>query len=164
MIIIDGHNLLWAVHKLDPESEPIDDLWLCKLLDRYLRQSDLKGHIVFDGTGPPDKSGFEVIQRLDIFYAGMSTDADAVIEDKIYSDSDPRNLTVVSSDRRIRDAARRKKATSLKCDVFWKDVMRHLKQRHKPVEPDYKRRGMTEGEANQWMRFFGFDEESGGQM
>ena len=82
-IIIDGHNLLWSIQKPSEDSELITDVKLCYIIGRYLKLIDQNGEIVFDGKGPPDKSGFDNISNLEVLFAGLATDADTVIEDKI---------------------------------------------------------------------------------
>ncbi|MHC4323850.1 MAG: hypothetical protein ACYSUX_06220, partial [Planctomycetota bacterium] len=59
MFIIDGHNLLHTIFKSEGDSGTISDVGLCRILGRYLMLTGEKGEIIFDGTGPPDKSGFD---------------------------------------------------------------------------------------------------------
>ena len=79
MFFIDGHNLLHSVQKDDPDSGPIGDVQLCHIIGSYLKLTGQIGEIIFDGIGPPDKSGFEDISNLEVCFAGSSTDADTVI-------------------------------------------------------------------------------------
>jgi len=159
MVIIDGHNLLRAIQKVDEDSESLSDVGLCQIISRYLKQIGEKGEIIFDGTGPRDKSGFDNISNLEVFFAGLSSDADTVIEDKIRASTAPRRLTVVSSDRRLRDAARVRKAASVKSQVFWDNLRKQLKRKKTIKEPPAKRRGLTESETRQWLKFFDLDEQ-----
>ena len=157
MIIIDGYNLLHSIQKTDEDFESITDVQLCHIIGRFLKLTGQKGEIIFDGTGPPDKSRFDNISKLEVFFAGLATDADTVIEDKIGASTAPRRLTVVSSDREVRDAARRRKAVSVKSEVFWGDVQKRLSRRKTASEPAAKRRGLTESETEQWLKFFGLE-------
>jgi len=156
MFIIDGHNLLHSILKLEEDSGAISDLGLCRLLSRYFALTSEKGEIIFDGTGPRDKSGFDTISNLEISFAGFGTDTDTVIEDKISASTAPKSLTIVSSDRRLRSAARARRATSIKSDVFWYDVQKQLNRKRPIKEPTEKRQGLNEGETEQWLEFFGF--------
>ena len=156
MFIIDGHNLLHTIVKLEEDSTAISDVGLCRILSRYFALTSEKGEIVFDGTGPPDKSGFDNISNLEISFAGLGTDTDTVIEDKISASTAPKGLTIVSSDRRLRSAARKRKATSIKSDVFWNDVQKQLSRKRPIKEPTEKRQGLNEGETEQWLEFFCF--------
>ena len=158
MIIVDGHNLLWAVQKLSEDFKSISDLQLCYIISRYLKLTGEKGEIIFDGTGPRDKSEFDNISNLEVFFAGLATDADTVIEDKIRASSAPRRLTIVSTDRRLRDAARARKATAIKSEVFWSNLQKRLKQKKKIQEPPAKRLGLSEAETKQWLKFFGLEQ------
>jgi hypothetical protein len=158
MFIIDGHNLLHSIHKGDPNSGPIRDVQLCRIVGRYLKQMDQSGEIIFDGTGPRDKSGFDNISNLEVFFAGLGTDTDTVIEDKIGANTAPRRLTIVSSDRRLRKAARTRKAISLKSEVFWNSVQKRLSRKQTTKEPAAKRRGLSDGETKQWLEFFGLEQ------
>ena len=158
MFIIDGHNLLHTIFKVEGDSGTISDVGLCRILDRYFLLASDRGEIIFDGTGPPDKSGFDKISNLEVYFAGLGTDTDTVIEDKISASTAPKNLTIVSSDRRLRAAARTRKATSLKSDVFWNDVQKQLNRKRPIKEPKEKRQGLNEGETDQWLEFFGFEQ------
>ena len=158
MVIIDGHNLLHSIHKAEEDSESISDVGLCRIVGRYLTLTSETGEIIFDGTGPRDKSGFDNISNLEVFFAGLGTDTDTVIEGKITANTAPRRLTIVSSDRRLRRAARTRKATSVKSEVFWNNVQKQLSRKRAAREPAAKRRGLSESETKQWLQVFGFEQ------
>jgi len=157
-VIIDGHNLLHSIQKVSEDFESVSDVQLCRTVGRYLKLTNEKGEIIFDGTGPRDKSGFDNISNLEVSFAGLGSDADTVIEDKIKANTAPRRLTVVSSDRRLRDAARARKATVVKSPVFWNSLRKQLSRRKTIKEPVEKHRGLTEGETEQWLKFFGLEQ------
>lgn len=156
-LIIDGNNLLHSLKKSSEDFESLTAGHLCRIISRYLQLAGEKGEIVFDGTGPPDKREFDNISHLEVFFAGLGADADTVIEDKIKINTAPKRLAVVSSDRRLRSAARTRRATAVKTDVFWNDVQKRLSQRKKAKEPSEKRLGLTEGEIQKWLEFFGLE-------
>ena len=158
MIIIDGHNLLHSIQELEEGSEPISDVQLCRILGRYLKLTGEKGEIIFDGIGPRDKSGFDNINNLEVFFAGRGSDSDTVIEDKIRASTAPRRLTIVSSDRRLLKAARAGEATAVKSQVFWNNLQKQLRRKKPIKEPPAKRRGLSEGETKQWLEFFGLEQ------
>lgn len=159
MIIIDGHNLLHSIHKADEDPAAISDIQLCWILGRYLKLTGETGEIVFDGTGPPDKGGFDNISNLEVFFAGLGTDTDTVIEEKIKLSTAPKRLTIVSSDRRLRKAARARKATAVKSEVFWHDLQKRLRRKKVIKEPPAKRQGLSDSETKQWLKVFGLEEE-----
>lgn len=158
MIIIDGHNLLRSIQKTSDDFESTGRVKLCRILSRYLNLISEKGQIIFDGTGPPDKSGFDNLPNLEVFFAGMTTDADTVIEVKIKANTAPKRLTVVSSDRRLIRAARARRATSVKSLAFWEQVQKHLSRKRAIKEPRAKRYGLTESETEQWLKFFDLEQ------
>jgi len=136
----------------------VHDVQLCRIIGSYLSLTGQSGEIIFDGTGPPDKSGFDGISNLEVFFAGSGTDADTVIEGKITANSAPKRLTIVSSDRRLRKAARARKATSIKSEVFWNNMQKQLSRRKVAKEPTAKRRGLSESETRQWLDIFGIEQ------
>ena len=132
--LIDGYNLLWSVHKLGDDSESATDVQMCRIVSGYLKQTGEAGEIVFDGIGPPDKSGFDNIDNLEVFFTGVDVDADSVIENKIRANTAPRRLMVVSSDRRVRDAARARKAVAVRSEKFWEQVGKQLRKKDVDLE------------------------------
>ena len=158
MFFIDGHNLLHTIEEASEGSGQISDVRLCHIIGSYLKITGQKGEIIFDGIGPPDKSGFDNISNLEVFFAGLGTDTDTVIEDKIIANSAPRRLRIVSSDRRLRKAARARKATSVKSEVFWNNIQKQLSRKKTAKEPTAKRRGLSESETRRWLEIFGLEQ------
>jgi len=158
LVIIDGHNLLRAIQGVSEDFGTITDVQLCRIVGRYLKLAGEKGEIIFDGTGPRDKSGFDNISNLEVSFAGQGSDTDTVIENKIKASTAPKRLTVVSSDRRLQKAARARKTTAVKSQVFWNKLQKQLSRKKKPKEPTEKHWGLTEGETEQWLEFFGLEQ------
>jgi predicted RNA-binding protein with PIN domain len=159
MTIIDGDNLLWALRQTFEEREITTELELCRTLSRYFALTGEPGEVVFDGSGPADRSEFDKIANPEIVFAGFNRDADSVIEERLKVNTAPRRVTVVSSDRRLRQAAAHRQATGMKSEDFWEKVLKELK-RGKPCkpEPKEKREGLTEGETDRWLEAFGLDQ------
>lgn len=158
MHIIDGHNLLHAICKTVGDTEAISEVGLCRAVRRFLELTGEKGEIIFDGTGPQDKAGFDNIVNLEVSFAGLGSDTDTVIEDKIKASTAPKRLTIVSSDRRLRKAARARKAASVKSEMFWANLLRQLSRKATVEEPAAKRQGISESETKQWLAFFGLEQ------
>ena len=135
----------------------MSELELCILLGRYLKLLRRDGEIVFDGTGPRDKTEYENVDYIEVLFAGAGSDADTVIEEKIRVNSAPKRLTIVSSDRRLRRAARTRKATVIKSEDFWSLVTKQLAKKRPVKEPPMKHRGLSEKETEQWLDIFGID-------
>jgi len=156
--IIDGNNLFWSVRNSPDVAECNSDFQLCRIIGRYFGAISETGQIIFDGTGPADKGGFESIANLDVFFAGAGRDADTVIEGKIKASSGARELVIVSSDRRLRRAAKASGASAVKSEDFWVQLQKELKRKKTAKEPKGKCHGLTESETEQWLEFMGFDE------
>ena len=74
---------------------------------------------MLDASKPPADFRIKTdYQGLNLIFALGDENADARIEDLIAAHSAPKSLTVVSSDRRIRRAAQRRRARSLSADEF----------------------------------------------
>jgi len=156
VLIVDGYNLLRAVQNLLEQSSDISDVQLCRLIDEYLYRTKKRGQIVFDGVGPRDKTGFNNLRNLEVVFSGTNHEADDVIEKLILENTAPRNLIVVSSDRRIKTAANKRKATAVDCVDFWTEVIKQLeKKKKRQAEPQGKFYGITEAETEYWLREFG---------
>lgn len=157
MLIVDGYNLLHTVQNLTEHSSEITDVQICQVINEYLYRTKKKGCLVFDGVGPKDKSPFNNLFCLEIIFSGTSREADDVIEKMILQNTAPRHLSVVSSDRRIKKAAEKKKATAVDCVDFWMEMLKQLeRKKKKAAEPQVKYNGLTESETEYWLREFGF--------
>jgi predicted RNA-binding protein with PIN domain len=155
-VVIDGYNLLRLVEKMEGW-EAITDRQLCMMISQYLRRIAATGQVVFDGIGPPDKASFENLAALEVVFSGRRSDADSIILDKIDLYSAPKSLVVVSSDRELATAAKRRKCVPVKSQVFFAQMVAELdKKRKPPQEPPQKRTGITDGETEEWLKTFGF--------
>jgi uncharacterized protein len=110
-VVIDGYNLLPATTFRDRE----------KLVAALADYRKLKGHdvtIVFDGThdgtGTGDRS---FASGVEVIYSALTVTADDVIEG-LLPRLDANTTIVVSSDRRIQNAARRSGMVSLTSSEF----------------------------------------------
>jgi hypothetical protein len=84
--------------------------------------------------------------------------ADTVIAERIERDSGVRHLIVVSTDREIARAAKRRRATAMRSDEFWRCVLEDLtRPAGASLEPIEKRRGLRPGEAEDWVKRLGLD-------
>ncbi len=101
-------------------------------------------------------------QGISVIYAVDEDDADTRIEQLIAAHPTPRKLTVVSSDRRLRTAAERRKAVALPAETFW-EKLDSLKERagrpplpaaaSPPERPNPT--ASTAAESAFWLREFG---------
>jgi predicted RNA-binding protein with PIN domain len=156
-VIIDGHNLLWAIQNPE-DGTSITDAVMCHVLDSYFGLVGDKAEIIFDGIGPPNKTEFDNIRNIEVTFSGRRTDCDTIIEQRILDSTAPSHLTIVSTDRRLRDAAAARRATAQKSEEFWDEVKKQLSRRRKNKEPTAKRGGLTDSETELWLRAFGLEQ------
>jgi predicted RNA-binding protein with PIN domain len=123
--LIDGYNLMYAI--IGPEGKRLRPSafrlqrrrFLNLLVDCLGVDRASQTTVVFDAKSPPADFELETSYKgLTLFFALGDESADARIETLIAGHSVPRSLTVVSSDRRLRIAATRRKAHCLTSDQF----------------------------------------------
>ncbi len=164
-ILIDGYNLMHAIGLMPPSFGPDGFRRARKrfLNDLAAGLDPVDAHqttVVFDAAHPPpDRPDRERHKGLTVLYAVNDEDADARLEILIAKHSSPKQLTVVSSDRRVRDAAKRRRALTLTSDEFWERVRRPRKVSASPPKPSAEERGRREGpsaaESRFWQETFG---------
>jgi predicted RNA-binding protein with PIN domain len=131
---------------------------MCCVLDSYFGLVGDKAEIIFDGIGPPNKTEFNNIKNLEVTFSGRRTDCDTIIEQRILDSTAPSRLTIVSTDRRLRDAASARKAAAIKSEDFWNEVKKRLSRQRKNKEPTAKRSGVTDSETELWLKAFGIEQ------
>ena len=110
--------------------------------------------------GPVRWAGATLVRYADDFVVlakYQSSQLQRYIEEKIEEYSAPKNMVVVSTDRRIRRAATRRKSTSVTSDLFWLSMIEQLDRKKPTPMPKEKRHGLTESETDQWMDEFDLD-------
>jgi predicted RNA-binding protein with PIN domain len=162
--LIDGDNLLHAARAAFEGAERANRAWLCRLLSSWDSEGRQGITIVFDGYRPATPADGPVAEgELTIRYSDKGT-ADSRIVEMLNASHSARNLTVVSTDREVRMAARRRRAASVDSTSFIERIRRELdraERRHRR-EPPEKYRGLEPGETQRWMEEFGLevDDES----
>jgi len=125
VLVVDTYNVLGTVGVLPPRLAGLDPEGLARLIghSRWRRERVL---LVCDGAGGPSGKGGagRRFGSVELVYAGAGRDADSLIERIIGRDSAPRRLVVVSSDRRVRGAARRRRARWLSSEAFLHRLVR----------------------------------------
>ncbi len=164
VLLIDAYNVLHATGVLPPEFADIDLAGLVALLAQT-RYAATPTTIVCDGVRPgvghagPSAT---MIGDVRVLYAGGGREADDEIERLLEVTSFASRLLVVSSDKRIQRAARRRRAGWTRSSTFLEEIARDL--RRKRVEPLPKWVHEiplgTDGVAH-WMREFGLPEDWG---
>jgi uncharacterized protein len=155
--LIDGYNLLYAMGLLHGRAGPhaLEKARLA-LLGRLCGCHGAEAAavtVVFDGAGaPPWAVPEQDYQGVRVYFA-LDGEADDLIEDLIRRDAAPRQLTVISDDRRIRQAARRRRCPVLGCMDYLDERDRARRRVAPPAEPA-KPDGVSRDEAERWRREF----------
>lgn len=170
LLIVDGYNLL---HRLAPK-RLLDApgglerarAAVVRRVETLLEKEELPAAVVvFDAagpvaSGPNSTAGPQATPSLRVLFATDYPDADSMIEEMVRRHSSPRRLTVVSSDRRVMDAARKRGAQGLDCDA-WLDQREKLAGRGPLRTPEPAAEESDEhlpgaDESRYWLREFGF--------
>jgi predicted RNA-binding protein with PIN domain len=161
--LIDGYNLMHAAGMLGPKLgregfRRARRRFLDEVAEILPVERTGEVTVVFDAKVPPgDFPVASTYRGLRLIFALGDEDADSRIEYIIGKDSNPGTLTVVSSDRRIRQAASRRRAKPLTADAFWdqKDHLAGLTRPRVESESEADRDGETDpAEAAFWVEAF----------
>ena len=155
-LLIDGNNL---AHAMGTELAPIGRDALCEMLSRLAARGE-QICVVFDGRVPPDPQVAQLEQYdVEVVFSGRKK-ADQLVVERIAANTAPRRLVVVSSDREIRRAARRRRCRGMTSDQFADVLFRAARndRTRPPSEPPEKRRGLTPEQTKAWLREFKLDD------
>ncbi|HUG17823.1 MAG TPA: NYN domain-containing protein [Planctomycetaceae bacterium] len=167
--LIDGYNVLHAAGLARPTYGPGDleraRHRLLRLLVNYLSDREIsRARVLFDAfDAPAGLSRHSSFEGLQISFAETGSDADSLIEDLIQSHSAPRQIIVVSSDRRLQKAAHRRRAKSIDSAAFLDEILHRTPRGDEDdfiPDPNPKYEGqLSSGELAEWMKLFSGVEE-----
>ncbi|MEM6333256.1 MAG: NYN domain-containing protein [Planctomycetota bacterium] len=155
MLLIDAYNVLHTT--MPPVLAGLDEAGLCVAITR----SAFRRHravVVCDGRVKPLGPDASPVDGVDLLYSGPSRSADDVIIERIDASSTPRRLTVVSTDRQIRAAARRRRCKSLTSDEFIAAVAESLDRTPPPPRNAKPAGPLSDNQVQRWLRHFGIDD------
>jgi uncharacterized protein len=165
-LLIDGYNLLNAtgiVGGSGPPSLGRSRLALLNFLAASIEPRELPHTtVVFDAHQAPP--GLPRVVRhggILVRFAAKQKTADELIEELVRADSAPRRLVVVSSDHEIQRAARRRRATAVDSDAWYRDLIRDRREREEasadaPARPAVP---LLQEDVGYWLRQFGGESE-----
>ncbi len=164
-LIIDGYNLMhaWGLarQRYGPgDLERLRERFLHQLANRLTDQERSRTTIVFDaGTQAPlDIPTEHVFQSMRILFARRDEDADARIERLVKEHSAPRQIRLVSSDRRLQTAARRRKGKFVTSEEFALELEKNQTSTSPELSRDLEAKAqgqLTEAEIAEWLELFG---------
>jgi predicted RNA-binding protein with PIN domain len=161
--LIDGYNLMYAGGLLGKRRgaeafRKVRTRFLNDLADALGPLDAHRTMVVFDASDAPEGFAHETSHKgLTVVYAVDDESADERIERLIANHPSPRSLTVVSSDRRVRQAAARRKAAAVTADDFWVTLdARKGRPRSTPTAaPPERAINPSPDEQEDWLRVFG---------
>jgi predicted RNA-binding protein with PIN domain len=156
-LIIDGYNLLHASGVFGADRGPRGfEQSRAALLDMLV---DLLGDatrntiVVFDAAqAPGGLPARHVHGGIRVWFAREYPDADSLIEELVEEDTAPGHLVVVSSDRRLQAAARRRRARAVGCDEWLAEAK--AARRSRDTKPEKPAAPGPEG-VDYWKKYFG---------
>ncbi len=148
--IVDVNNVMGQTpgwHRDKPNARQL----LLKKLAAFAKAKQAGVTVVFDGE--PDRRVPEgsTFRGVKVLYAERGSDADSRIEHLVETSSDPRGLTVVTSDRHLAFVVRSRGATAIRSGEF-RELIEHSHE-SKPKAEDGAE--FEVGDVNSWLRYFG---------
>jgi predicted RNA-binding protein with PIN domain len=154
--VIDGYNVLhaWGMLRGSVRKGELERARL-QLLDR-LRQAHGDITVVFDARNAAKDANLEQdYHGIHVCYARDET-ADDRIEEILRHTPVPADMTLVSSDRRLLEAARRRGCRRLRCLEYLEELQHHPPApTPPPPPPPAKPDGPTPEEEREWLEIFG---------
>lgn len=136
-VIIDGYNLLHTLGTRRSLGGPGNlqrarESLAGRIAARMSPEQQARTTIVFDANNESrDYPASMVVQGIEVLFARDFEDADSMIEHMLKKHSAPQSLVVVSNDRRVRQAAERRRARAVDCESWFEGLMRQA-----PVDSD----------------------------
>ncbi len=158
--LIDGYNLLHAMGVLHGRVGPTGlekaRLRLLGLLSGAYGAEASSVSVIFDAAAaPPEATLEQEYHGVHVSFATGPEQADGLIEDLIQHASAPKNLTVVSDDHRIQQAARHRDCVVQGCDAYMQWLERHRKeQKTQSSDLSAKPQAVSGEEARRWLDEF----------
>jgi len=157
--LFDGYNVYHAGRKLSEQLSHIPPFTFCSIVAEDIRCLGERAVVVFDGRKPPGQwTRLGSAGVVEVVFSGSDSDADTVLEELIRKNSAPRRLMVVSSDNRVRRAARRRRCGILKAAEYIEAMLNRLERPPpRPREPSEKQQGLSGENLNDWLELFDID-------
>ena len=148
--IVDGNNVMGQIPGWHRDKSKSRRQLLVKLA-AFARAEKARVTVVFDGGADnqvPDGSAYHGVKVL---YAERGSDADSRIEMLVNRSTDPRGLTVVTSDRHLAFLVRSSGASVIRSGEFRSLMERRLESTPAPEDGEE----VEVGNVNEWLRYFG---------
>jgi uncharacterized protein len=158
-LIIDGYNLLHASGVFGatrgPKGFEQSRTALLDMLVDVLGDRTADTIVVFDAARAPDGLPARLSHGgIRVWFAREYPDADSLIEELVEDDTAPGHLVVVSSDRRLQVAARRRRAKAVSCEEWLAEAREARRARGRPAADAKPPEPGPDG-VDEWKRYFG---------
>jgi len=151
--LIDGNNLLGRIAPHELRERTGRDGLVVRLL-AFQRVTRARIHLVFDGNPEPTPTDVPVNAKFVVHYPGEGQSADDVIRDMIARQTDKRRFFVVSSDRAIRELAKKSGLEAVTSEVFARELKATIKEGKKRRELDKRTEVPSSLEIDLWDEVF----------
>jgi predicted RNA-binding protein with PIN domain len=159
-LLIDGYNVLYAVgilgHGVGPGTLERARLALLNFLAEALTPQEIsQTTVVFDAAHALRDLPHSYQHRgLSVRFSVGYDNADAMLAELIRTASTPKRLTVVSGDREVQRAAKRRRAKAVDAETWWTQT--EQRRRHRPASEAPARNvgPLSEEEVAFWLQEF----------
>lgn len=128
--------------------DPDDEVKLTRMVKQLCMREKRAAILIFDGGLPGGISDLSTSDVKVIFASENHTSADDLIIRRINAEKNPQGLIVITSDQKIADAARRRRATVKSSAEFGRTLLKA-----KLATPE-KEKGISADEAAEWEKLF----------
>jgi predicted RNA-binding protein with PIN domain len=151
--LIDGNNLLGKVAPCELRSKDGRGRLTARLL-AFQKVTRTRIHLVFDGGSDPETTTERLSEKVTVYFPGQGRSADDLILEMLAGLTDRRRFFLVSSDSRLREAARKAGVASIRSEEFARELGSALKVRRKQKELEKHVRAPSPLELDLWEDFF----------
>lgn len=151
--LIDGNNLLGKVAPYELRSKDGRSFLAARLL-AFQKVTRTRIHLVFDGGSEPDTTSERLSEKVTVYFPGRGRSADDLILEMLAGLTDKRRFFLVSSDSRLREAARKAGVTSVRSEDFARELSSALKVRRRQKELEKHVKAPSPLELGLWEEFF----------
>ncbi|MEM0914545.1 MAG: NYN domain-containing protein [Planctomycetota bacterium] len=155
MLLIDAYNVLHTT--MPTVLAGLDEAGLCVALKRSAYRLH-RAVVVCDGRVKPLGPSESPVDGVELVYSGSVKSADDVIIERIEASHTPRRLIVVSTDRQIRAAARKRRCQSTTSDAFIARLAETLDRRPAPPRDAKPQGRLSDDQVHRWLRHFGIED------
>lgn len=152
--LVDGNNFIGHTSPYEMRDPRSKYSLIAKLL-LFNKIQKVKIIVVFDGSPDPEITDQNFPDKsLTVFYPDIGQNADSIIKDIISKRARTRRFFVVSSDREIKDYARKNGVKPLSCEEFNKQLKAALKENKELKEMEKETSFPSPLEINHWIDIF----------